>query len=182
MSGHGLCEECGSALRKKSQKRFCSRPCASAHRSRARFTPERFWERVDRTNPEACWEWTGSRTAGGYGHLRRPGGKYDYSHRVSYEMSVGPIPDGLVIDHLCRNRACCNPAHLEPVPHQTNVSRGLAPYGLRTTCKHGHDITNPENIYTAPRGDRRCQTCTDIANRERNAREKASRRVASMMG
>lgn len=176
------CEECGSPFPRKGPKRFCSRQCAATFRSRATFTPEQFWARVNKHAGSGCWEWTGSRTLGGYGHLRRPGGTFDYAHRVAYTHERGPIPDGLVIDHLCRNRACCNPDHLEPVPHRTNVARGMAPYGIRTTCKYGHDITKPQNVYTAPKGDRRCRICMDISNRERNAREMDSRRAASMMG
>jgi len=75
----------------------------------------RFWSRVDRSG--ACWEWTASTTPDGYGqvHLGRTSdGKQvkDYAHRVSYRLSVGPIPDGAVVRHTCDNPPCCNPAHL----------------------------------------------------------------------
>jgi hypothetical protein len=127
-----------------------------------------FWERVDKSGE--CWEWTRSLTPAGYGHLRAPGGKYVYAHRRAYELAVGPIPKGLVLDHLCRNTKCVRPDHLEPVTSAENVRRGAAPYGaVRTTCKHGHDITKPENVYTAPRGDNRCRVCMDLSNARRRA-------------
>lgn len=130
-----------------------------------RNDPDPFWSRVAKT--DACWEWTGSRTAGGYGNLRAGGGN-DYAHRVAYRLAKGPIPQGLVIDHLCRNRACCNPAHLEAVEQRENVLRGASPYGaVRTTCKHGHDITDPANVYTEPGGNHRCRACASIENAKR---------------
>lgn len=173
------CGECGDTFPRSGAKRFCSRECAAASRSRARFTPEKFWERVKKASPGDCWEWTGARTSGGYGNLRRPHGTFDYSHRVAYELTIGPIPEGLQIDHLCRNRICCNPRHLEPVPQRINVVRGMSPYGVRTTCKHGHDITDPQNVYTAPRGDNRCRTCASIQESKRPQRSASSRRAGS---
>ena len=70
---------------------------------------ERFWSKVDKSGE--CWQWTAGKTADGYGNFKQ-NSKDRYAHRVSYEMSRGEIPSGLVIDHLCRNRACVNPAHL----------------------------------------------------------------------
>lgn len=78
----------------------------------------------DRLEVGDCWEWTGSLTQAGYGHMSVDG-KLDYTHRIVWELLVGPIPEGLVIDHLCRNRACCNPDHLEPVEQAVNVRRGI---------------------------------------------------------
>lgn len=73
---------------------------------------DRFWEKVDKSGE--CWLWTAYTTKKGYGQTHI-GGKTKYAHRVAYELSVGPIPDGKELDHLCRNRACVNPDHLDPV-------------------------------------------------------------------
>ena len=126
----------------------------------------RFWSKVDKT--DGCWLWTSSITSGGYGNFRM-GASTRYAHRLSYVAAKGVIPDGYVIDHLCRVRHCVNPKHLEAVPHKVNVQRGLSPYGLRTECRHGHDITIDGAVYTSPSGEKRCRLCSE-------ARE-ASRRV-----
>lgn len=109
-----------------------------------------------------CWEFAGA-LRNGYGVI---GVEHStvYTHRYVYERMVADIPDGLVIDHLCRNRACCNPAHLEPVPQRLNCQRGERAGTRVTACKHGHDYT-PENTYTNPQGYRACRTCI----RERKA-------------
>ena len=97
-----------------------------------RKTPlaDRFWSKVQKQE-SGCWIWTGTRTRdGGYGQIRLPGlyapliGPMRLAHRVAYELLVGPIPAGLVLDHLCRNRRCVNPAHLEPVTQRVNIQRG----------------------------------------------------------
>lgn len=108
--------------------------------SRRQPTPERqrpstrqqpiaaaFEARVQRPEGDGCWEWTGSKQRQGYGRLgRTEGGKYTelMAHRIAFELYVGPIPEGLVIDHLCRNRGCVNPDHLEPVTNEVNIERG----------------------------------------------------------
>lgn len=92
-------------------------------------TDERYWALVDRGGPNGCWIWVGVRHFG-YGRFmvstRREAPKCVAAHRFSYERLVGPIPLGLDLDHLCRNRACVNPAHLEPVTRQVNIARGFA--------------------------------------------------------
>lgn len=133
---------------------------------------EGFWARVAKS--DGCWEWTGSITAGGYGNLRR-GGRNDYAHRVSYRLSVGEIADGLVIDHLCRNRRCVRPDHLEAVTSAENIRRGAGPYGsVRKVCINGHDITKPENVYTQPNGNHRCQVCASETNAARTMARRAA--------
>lgn len=82
----------------------------------------RFWAKV--ANGEGCWEWRAARYPTGYGHCRWAG-KSAYAHRIAYLLVRGSIPSGLEIDHLCRNRACVRPDHLEAVTHRENVRRGL---------------------------------------------------------
>ena len=122
-----------------------------------------FWARVERG--ESCWLWTGSRNQLGYGTMRvEP--KRIAAHRFAYELLVGPIPEGLELDHLCRVPGCVNPDHLEPVTHRENLLRGVSPsgrYARRTHCKHGHKFT-PENTYPSPTIRRRCcKTCKRAA-------------------
>lgn len=96
-------------------------------------------------------------TAAGYGRVQADGTGH-YAHRFTYEYRHGPIPEGLVIDHLCRNRACVNPDHLEAVPQRINVLRGERAGIRATACPRGHSYTS-ENTYTNPQGGRACRTC-----------------------
>lgn len=119
---------------------------------------QRFWEKVEKT--DGCWLWVGSRDGNGYGLIRN--GRLVKAHRLSYEMHKGEIPDGMEIDHLCRVKACVNPAHLEAVTHRENMSRcpdtAQARLARRTHCKRGHEFT-PENTYPVPSGGRACRAC-----------------------
>jgi hypothetical protein len=112
-----------------------------------------------------CWQWTGAKTPGGYGVIG-VGKRARVVHRVAYETLVGIVPVGLELDHLCRNRACANPSHLEPVTRLENVRRGLnGPGSHRTHCIHGHEYT-PENTVIKKRGTRECRACTRRYQRE----------------
>lgn len=140
--------------------------------------PAPFWAKVA-VGDQGCWEWTAARTSAGYGRAWDPQtGAVTYAHRLAYGRLVGPIPDGLELDHLCRNRACCNPAHLEAVSHSVNVQRGTAWHGIaaaraeQTHCVNGHEFT-AENTYVSSgkKRQRHCRTC-------RYDRQKAARRAA----
>lgn len=130
-----------------------------------KMTPlERFWAKVNRT--ETCWLWTATGTPKGYGQFSPSGSRQVYAHRYAYELLVGAIPDGLTIDHLCRNRRCVNPAHLEPVTRGENTLRGTSPSAInarRTHCANGHAFTE-ENTYREGT-KRRCRACA--RNRKR---------------
>lgn len=121
------------------------------------MTKQTLAERLERWSmPEpnsGCWLWLGALTDG-YGVLHANGERM--AHRVSYEHYVGPIPEGLVIDHKCRTRCCINPRHMEPVTPAENTRRGWP--CTKTHCKHGHALT-PDNLYTHTHGWRQCATC-----------------------
>lgn len=122
---------------------------------------DRFADKIALTDG-GCIEWIASVQGEGYGQfyrgqVARGGHGKIAAHRWSYEYHVGPIPDGLQIDHLCRNRLCVNPDHLEPVTPQVNNSRSLG-NGSKTHCPWGHPY-DVANTYVSPRGGRVCRIC-----------------------
>lgn len=134
---------------------------------------QRFFAKVDRT--DSCWLWTGALQPEGYGRFA-PGDtlRRSLAHRWSYEFHVGPIPEGLTIDHLCRVRACVNPAHLEPVTLEENARRGNRNVD-KPRCIRGHEFT-PENTYSPPSRPqiRDCKTCRQVRRVEYRARRAAA--------
>lgn len=107
-----------------------------------------------------CWEWTGAKNDQGYGMLcEQRGSRQLRAHRVVYEAVKGPIPEGLELDHLCRNRQCVNPTHLEAVTHQVNAQRGNAGrnWAAKTHCPSGHPY-DEDNTHRY-KGRRFCKAC-----------------------
>jgi hypothetical protein len=120
--------------------------------------------------PTECWPYPGCiNKHTGYGKTwdRRLWRSSD-AHRVAYELLVGPVPDGLVLDHLCRNRACCNPAHLEPVTMRENLRRGVSPsaqQARQTHCFRGHPLSGDNLVWVARGRKRGCKECRRFNSR-----------------
>lgn len=147
----------------------------------SRLTTADVLARADILGPDECWPWHGRLTRGGYGIAggSRPGGRV-YAHRFFYEFFVGQIPTGLDLDHLCRNRKCVNPAHLEPVTRRENLLRGdtiPTAKAAQTHCIHGHAFT-PENTEIRANGTRQCRMC----RKERDAPKSKQCAATTLMG
>lgn len=119
-----------------------------------RGSPEqRFWAKVIKRGPDECWDWVGSKWEKGYGQFYL-NGKVTLAHRFSFKLTAS-IPEGMTIDHLCLNKACVNPAHMEIVSFGENARR----YSLaQTSCKRGHAWTE-QNTRIDTKGSRRCREC-----------------------
>lgn len=128
-----------------------------------------FQSRVDRSG--TCWEWLGHVNNVGYGWTGT-----ELAHRVSYQLHKGPIAPDKFIDHLCRNRSCVNPDHLEVVTPSLNFLRGIHPNAVTARtgfCQRGHEMVG-ENLYIVPKtGHRRCRACVSLRKQEHKARKAA---------
>jgi hypothetical protein len=140
----------------------------------------RLWSQVDRRSPDECWPWTGRIDDKGRAAWQVGATKTARPYRMAYELEVGPIPDGMTLDHLCHtndpscygdsscpHRRCCNPAHLEPVTAEENSSRRKH---RSDTCKRGHTFT-PENTYINTKGHRVCRICKRSSQKLWKARQ-----------
>mgnify|MGYP002335908730 CR=1 FL=1 len=131
-------------------------------RKRRKSASEKFEELYIPVTESGCWIWMGTVKEHGYGVI---GENYKNirAHRLAYEKYRGPIPKGLVLDHLCRVPSCVNPWHLEPVTDAENFARGRHPNREKTHCKNGHPLSG-ENLYIYPENKkgsvrRSCKTC-----------------------
>lgn len=138
---------------------------------------DRFWSKVDRGEADACWPWLNTRTPGGYGQFSYARKRFA-AHRVAYTWMREVVPVELVCDHLCRNRACVNPHHIEIVSSGENVRRGIGAKLSReradkiTHCPRGHAYTEQNTRVRG--GSRHCVTC----NNERATRDRVRARIA----
>lgn len=162
------CPRCGEP--KEPRARTC-RACS------LQSPEERFWAKVDKNGPVPlarpdlgpCWVWTGGKHEKGYGRFWFDG-SVQPAHRVAYELLVGPIPDGLHLDHLCRTPSCVNPGHVEPVTMLENFRRGRHVNREKTHCPQGH-VYDDENTYVEG-GRRHCRICVRDAGRRYYDRRK----------
>lgn len=142
--------------------------------------PQRFWAKVTVDPATGCWVWTAAKAPNGYGKVqagsRRDGTRHIRSaHRFAYEALMGPVPEGKQLDHLCRVRACVNPAHMEPVTNRENTMRGALPANMRarggahnrakTHCRNGHPYSEA-NTYVY-KNQRYCRACNNEQTRRR---------------
>lgn len=139
--------------------------------------PDRFWAKVDCSGD--CWEWTAYRKPNGYGSFGIDRRTTEYAHRMAYQLSVGPIPDGLYVCHRCDNPACVRPDHLFLGTQFDNMRDGAAKGRVGvdpwTHCKHGHEFTAANTATDHRSGKRRCRTCHSVrgaSNRTKYDRSK----------
>lgn len=131
--------------------------------------PARIWKRLFPEPMGGCWLWAGH-TNNGYGQITRvlPARGMGYAHRIVYEALVGPVGEGLHLDHKCKVRTCCNPAHLDPVTPHENNRRSDSPTALharQTTCVNGHPLDEKNTIARRDRPGRQCRECKNERTR-----------------
>lgn len=178
MNGNEKCIRCEEAAKARG---YCMKHWFEAQRDgtfRIEVSDEEIATRLAKRShgePSGCRVWDGA-LAKGYGKILLHG-RFKGAHRVAYELERGPIPEGLVIDHLCRNPRCINPDHMEVVTHKENTLRGMSGHAVnarKTHCIRGHEFTE-ENTHVDYRGYRICRACKRQAQRKRTAAIKAAR-------
>lgn len=143
-----------------------------------------FFAQIEMMPFHSCWEWVGYIAPGGYGRFRHFGGKGTLAHRYSYMLHKGQIQDGLVLDHICRNRKCVNPRHLKAVPRGMNATENsFSPCAVnkrKEFCKRGHPLV-AENLYKDGRGFGRgaCKTCAKARSLARHYNDRAKNPIAT---
>lgn len=162
----------------------------STRMSREKFSDlERFLAKVSVGD---CWEWLAGKTDGGYGQFSyyKETGKKSVmvAHRWLWLKLVGPIPEKHDLDHLCRNRSCVNPDHLEPVSRSENLIRGVGGLklyqwhlseGTWDTCGRGHSLKDPDNVYRSPQGKGMCRKCIKLRTTQRRTERERSKSFES---
>lgn len=146
------------------------RGCKMTFQRKTKPIADRLWPKVV-WQSNGCWNWTGKVSVRGYGTIRiKKGSKWGqgYAHKIAYELVRGIVPNGLEIDHLCKNKVCCNPSHLEAVTHLVNSRRAM----VKSHCKHGHEF-NEDNTYITREGWKMCKKC----NAERQRRYSLNRAI-----
>lgn len=186
LTADNVCADCGIPVSRGSSR--CKR-CSNVQIGRGSLVTVDLLYFLERSKKRGeCWEWLGARNNDGYGTsgpARRVLGTA-FVHRAIWVLRYGPVPDGLEIDHRCRNRACLRPAHLELVSHRANMRRAphIKAQLLRTHCPRGHAYSN-ENVYVAPNDSRRhCRACmrlVDVARRDTRKPRDQSKRAGTVM-
>lgn len=181
------CADCGVNIQDQPQRLKRCQECCEAYAS-ARIGNRGIdhYARYE-VMPDGCWRWTGPLFRTGYGHISEAAtGGEAQAHRAIYVRHKGEIPFGLELDHLCRNRACVNPDHLEPVTRSVNIQRMVQALGIGARCEH--DLTGPDAHVVFNRkgkGPRRmCRECWRIscraAGKKYRDKKKAERAAQAM--